>query len=109
MGAWADPLTFGANLWLIIGGLVLAVFVLLALLGLWVLAKILVWRGRRWHAERQARGRKYGPDGKPLPPSAAGLCDRCERAFEMVYYMPSGGRLCPSCYEALHRSAAGGT
>ena len=33
-----------------------------------------------------------------FPPAAAGLCDRCGRVFESVYYLPSGTRLCANCF-----------
>jgi hypothetical protein len=48
-----------------------------------------------WQAER------FDEDGQPLPPFARGLCDVCHKAFDKVYYLPSGRRLCPACYTTV--------
>jgi hypothetical protein len=65
---------------------------------LWTAIKVLIWRSRRRsEEERQIRG-KLRPDGQPYPPGAPGLCQRCGRAFDVVYHLPSGERLCPGCY-----------
>jgi len=42
---------------------------------------------------------KYRPDGQPYPPTRRGLCDNCGLACEKVYYLSSGARLCPDCYQ----------
>ena len=43
--------------------------------------------------------------GRPLPPAAPGLCEACKKAFDKVYYLPSGRRLCEACYRAAEPPA----
>lgn len=90
---------FGQNIYLLI-----AVIFLLALFGVIVFAgwtalraALFTWRQRR--EEEAVRAAKLDRDGRPLPPVAEGLCDRCQRAFNRVYHVPGGQRLCPTCYE----------
>jgi hypothetical protein len=83
--------------------------VLLALgVGMFLLVALLtglkLWRWSR--AERQIRDEymreRYRPDGQPYPPAARGICDRCGGAFEKVYYLPTGQKLCQYDYDVLH-------
>ena len=66
--------------------------------------KLLLWWAARRRARREAHKQKYRPDGKPYPPFDEGMCDRCGRAFDKVYYMPSAERLCPDCYQASEQA-----
>ena len=70
-----------------------------------IVVKWQLWRIRRRRAERQAREVRFRPDGEPYPPSKRGMCDACAKAFEKVYYLPAGRRLCPDCYEGLQTNA----
>ena len=83
----------------------LAIFIAVVIFLVWVAFKLLIWRAARKRAERKARKIRYRPDGQPYPPAGEGVCDRCERAHQKVYYMSSGRRLCPSCYEVVYMSA----
>lgn len=99
--AVVDPVTLGANLYLIIGGVVLAIFLLIGIVVLWTGINAGIWRARQARDERAARNRKFRADGTPLPPAHRGLCDRCQKPYERVYYLPDGERYCPKCYEAV--------
>jgi hypothetical protein len=48
-----------------------------------------------WQTER------FDTDGRPFPPFARGMCDSCHKAFEKVYHMPTGRRLCPACFSTV--------
>jgi hypothetical protein len=43
---------------------------------------------------------RFGPDGRPLPPSEPGVCERCGTASDTIYYLPSGAHVCPACHGA---------
>ena len=83
--------------------LLLSLLVLVPVLAAVIVAMItavnlLLRRTKRRAAERQAHSIKFRPDGEPYPPASRGMCDSCEQAYEKVYNMPSGKRLCPDCY-----------
>jgi len=91
--------------WLV--GLLIVLAILLVLLIAALTAfKIWLWRARQAFARRVRYQATHGPDGRPYPPTGLGLCDHCQRAFPDVYYLPSGQRLCPDCYDALQQSDA---
>jgi len=52
-------------------------------------------------AEKIKQQERFRPDGLPYPPCKRGMCDACVRPFEKVYYLPSGQRLCPECYQTI--------
>ena len=89
---------FGLNMYLIIGAvLLLGVLLVLTLVGVTVL------RAWLWHRSQRRSQRDYtrtAPDGRPQLPTGRGLCDRCGRVYDAVYYLPSGARRCPTCYAA---------
>jgi hypothetical protein len=102
----AQSLTFFAqNIFLLIGLLFVAGVLVVLVFCLWTGAKVGFFVRRRRQAEREAAAAKIGPDGRPYPPAAEGLCDRCQRAFNRVYYVPDGPRLCAECYAVLHPAA----
>ena len=89
---------FGLNMYLIIGAVLLLAFLLVfALFGITAL-RALLWRRRQRRAEREQEALGRDADGRPLPPAGRGLCDRCGRVYDLVYYCPSGARRCPRCY-----------
>ena len=88
------------------GGVIDVIFVVVLALAVGTAVKLLLWHVRRRRAARAALRERYRPDGSPYPPADEGICDRCGRAFDKVYYMPAGGRLCPDCYEAAERDRA---
>jgi hypothetical protein len=92
---------FGANLYLIIGALIFLSVVLILIFVAWTAAKAGLWQFRRRRFAQNENRRKIGPDGRPYPPVGRGVCQVCNRAHEEVYYLPSGERRCPACYEEL--------
>jgi hypothetical protein len=105
--AWVDPETFALSLNYLIGLLVFFFLIVVpVLLAVVVSLKWLRWHTARKLADRQARMERVQSDGTPYPPAGRGLCDSCQNGFDKVYYLCSGQRLCPSCYEKLHGAAA---
>lgn len=68
-------------------------------LALWVAFKWLSHNRRVRLARKQAWRDRHRSDGTRLPPFGRGMCDRCGAAFEKVYYLPGGRRLCTDCFE----------
>jgi hypothetical protein len=106
MLAVVDPKTLGLNLWLIIGGVILAVFLLVFLLAAWTGLNVGLWQLQRRRAERALYQRQHDAAGRPLPPSGRGICDACHRPDETVYHLPGGERRCPTCYAELDEERA---
>lgn len=105
--ALVDPVTLAINLGIIIGAVIFGVVLLILVVAAWTGVKLGLWRRSRRQAEQEARRRTHGPDGRPYPPAGRGLCDRCQRALDKVYYLPSGERRCPACYAELPEAPAG--
>jgi hypothetical protein len=97
--AQVDPSTLGQNLFLIIGGLLLVIAAGLLVLIAWIAIKYWLWHARQAKAQRDRHARKFDAGGRRLPPSGRGLCHRCEAVHESVYCLPTGRRLCPTCYQ----------
>jgi hypothetical protein len=95
-----DIKTFGANIYMLIGLLLCIAATLVLAVVAWTFLKAAVWRARQKVAEEQERRQKLQPDGTPYPPLAPGVCQRCQRARDAVYHLPSGQRLCRDCYAA---------
>ncbi len=94
-----DPSTmFGLNMYFLIGLLLAVAIVLALIIAICTALKIWLWRNKRLRAEREVRQVRYRPDGQLYPPASRGLCDRCSQAYDKVYHLPSGKRLCPDCY-----------
>lgn len=91
---------FALNIRFLIGLLVFLVLVAAAVIGVWTGVKILVFHIRRKAAAEAQCRLKYRPDGQPYPPAAPGICGKCQRAFDQVYHLPDGRRLCAECYRA---------
>lgn len=52
-------------------------------------------------AEAKAWAAAHRADGTPYPPAGRGICERCSGAFDKVYFLPGGERLCPACYDIV--------
>ncbi len=103
--AWVSPSALGASIYLLIGFL----FVVIVGGGVTLLIVSIV-RGRRWEktvaAEvERVRLAKLRPDGEPWPPFGRGMCEACARAFDKVYYLADGRRLCEKCYASIEMGA----
>ena len=98
MVLWVSPETLGENLYLLVGGLILAGVGCFVILASWTSIRVALWHWGKKRFEQRERERTHAPDRHRYPPAPAGLCDRCGRGFESVYYLPAGNKLCPSCY-----------
>lgn len=87
----------GTIIWVIVGA-ILAVLLITFL-------KWRFWEARVRRARRRAQQERMGPDGKPYPPDSRGLCDGCQKAAEIVFYPPEGGKLCKPCYDAKRKDS----
>lgn len=90
--------TFGLNIHLLIGILLLLTIGAVLVIAVWTGVKVWLFRKQQESAERQVRRSKIGRDGRVLPPRGAGFCEKCQKAGE-VFHLPDGRRLCESCYE----------
>lgn len=90
---------FGLNLWFLIELLVCGFFALVLLIASWTGIKIWLFQRGQSRAERENRRRKFDSGGRPIAPSAPGVCHQCGAAFREVHHLPSGERLCPTCYQ----------
>jgi hypothetical protein len=103
--AWVDIRTFGLSLYLIIGVVVVGLVAMALALGAWTLLRLAVWKARVRRAQEQAARARVRDDGQPYPPVDRGLCDLCAGAFEKVYHLPSGQRMCEDCYRRMVQEA----
>ena len=92
---------FAFNLRLLIGLLVFGLIGLVLLVVFWTGVKVLLFRWSRRKAGKQLREKKYGADGRPIPPTSPGICEQCGQVFPEVFHLPGGPRLCASCYESV--------
>ncbi len=96
-----DIRTFGLNLYLVIGALVVGLVMAVLILVAWTMVKCFIWETKVRRARIEADRIAKGPDGRPLPPSGRGLCDICEKPFDKVYHLPTGRRVCEGCYSLI--------
>ena len=106
MIAQVDPITFGRNLYLLIG--------LALLLGLLAVVGVVVWTGMKiWYwskakdrAQRELYEKTHRADGERYPSYMVGICDRCGLTNKKIYFPSDGPPLCPPCYETFWRESA---
>jgi len=67
-------------------------------IAVWVTVKYIIERRRMGNMRQLRQEGRLDSSGQPLPPTAPGLCDTCQKAADKVYYMPSGKRLCEACF-----------
>lgn len=91
LGLWALQIYWLIGLY-VVGTVAIAVAVVL-----YVVVRIRRWNRRRQRAERERLASRMGPDGRSLPPTDRGLCDRCGRYHETVSFFSDGRKLCPEC------------
>ena len=90
---------FAVNIKLLIGLLVFGLLLVLLVVSTWTGIKVWLFRGRQRRGAQEEFNRRHRPDGTLLPPVAAGMCGQCSGAFDKVYHLPDGRRLCEQCYE----------
>ena len=99
MLAQVDLRTFGQNLILIIGGvLLLAVLLFLGFVAWTGLTMLLFYAGKR-RAEREHVRQTRRADGELYPPMIEGICEVCKRGVHKIYFPETGKAMCPLCYE----------
>ena len=47
-----------------------------------------------------AERRRFDANGRRYPSKSRGLCDECGVMSEGVFFLPTGRRMCKTCYEA---------
>lgn len=94
-----DPQTLKLSLLVLISYYICAAVTFILIVVIWTAVKMLWWESGRKRANAQRREARFDADGQPLPPVGRGLCDRCSGAFEKVYHLTGGRRLCQRCYE----------
>ncbi|MCP4251020.1 MAG: hypothetical protein GY778_28620 [bacterium] len=95
--------TFGQNIYLLIGLAIVLGTAGVLLVGVWIGARAWVWHLRQARARRQWGRDTRRADGQMYPPYGEGACQRCGRGSRRIYHPPCGARLCPSCYEQFWR------
>jgi hypothetical protein len=90
---------FALNMRFLIGLLVFLLLAAAVVIGIWTGVKILVLRARRKYGKAKDHHGRFRPDGRPFPPAAPGICGKCEGAFDKVYHLPDGRKLCAKCYQ----------
>ena len=89
--------------------IILPIIVVLLILGSIVtITGIKMYRTKRRQKQAQCeiQAKRIRPDGRPYPPTARGMCQNCKQVSEMIYYMPSGEKLCRGCYHQTELAEA---
>ena len=84
--------------------------VLVVLVGLTILTisllKMYATKRRENQAAAETHDHRFRPDGAPYPDTGRGMCQSCKQVSEMIYYMPSGKKLCRECYHQTELAEA---
>ena len=99
MLAQVDLRTFGQNLFLIIGGLLLLSVLLVLAYFAWMGLNMLIFYVGKWRAEREHARQTRRADGELYPPMIEGICEVCKRGGHKIYFPEAGKAMCPLCYE----------
>lgn len=91
----------GANIFLIIGAIILAIVAFGFLIALWTGLNFWTWRRSVKRADAQRRKDRINDTCQPFPPASRGLCSVCETVHPEVYHLPDGTRFCPRHYAEL--------
>ncbi|MCG8406630.1 MAG: hypothetical protein MI923_15655 [Phycisphaerales bacterium] len=91
---------FGLNIIFLLGVLVFVGFCFMLLIAFWTGVKIMLLRRRQKQSDMETRRRKFHLDGRPIPPSAPGICHKCGSVFPQVHHLSDGRRLCVTCYQS---------
>ena len=86
---------------LLLGLLILIPLFILAIIATITVLKILATKRRNRKAQQELLKTKFRPVGIPFPSSGRGMCDRCQKPFDKVFFLPTGQRLCENCYNLL--------
>lgn len=89
----------GKNLYLLLGFWFWVLLAAAVGFVFWMTVRMLLWRRAVRKAQSEDRQARLGPDGRPVPTSPGGLCDRCGNVFDKICHLPGGVRRCPACYK----------
>ena len=106
MLAQVDPVTFGQNLFLIIGGVLLLAVLLFLGFFAWTGLNMLIFYVGKQRAEREHVRQTRRADGEFYPPMIEGICEVCKRGGHKIYFPEAGKAMCPLCYEQSWRKQA---
>jgi hypothetical protein len=96
---------FGENMRLLLGIVLFLILGFGSLIAVWTGLKIYFFRRDQRRAAEQFKRSNTGRDGRFLPPVGSGLCDKCGKAGDRVYFLPEGGRRCEACHKAENTPA----
>ncbi len=94
--------SFALDMRLLLGLLVFLGLLLILVVAAWTGAKIWIHHAKLKQERREGFKRTHDRHGRPLPPTAEGICEQCQTPSDKVYHLPSGRRLCAACYESQH-------
>ena len=103
MLARVDPVTFGQNLFLILGAVLLLALLLFLGFFAWTGLNMLIFYVGKQRAEREHVRQTRRPDGELYPPMIEGICEVCKRGGHKIYFPEAGKAMCPPCYEQSWR------
>ena len=106
MLAQVDLRTFGQNLFLIIGGLMLLSVLLFLGFFAWTGLNMLIFYLGKRRAEREHVRQTRRADGELYPPMIEGICEVCKRGGHKIYFPEAGEAMCTLCYEQSWRKQA---
>jgi hypothetical protein len=98
---------FGQGIVLLIGILVFLLFAGIVALVACVAVRVWVFRLRQRQAREAYLKRTRRADGKIYPPRGGGMCEQCGGIRKVIYFVPTGEKLCHDCYEAWWPIAEG--
>ncbi len=106
MLAQVDLRTFGQNLFLILGGLMLLSVLLFLGFVAWTGLNMLIFYVGKRRTEREHVRRTRRADGELYPPMIEGICEVCKRGGHKIYFPETGLAMCTLCYEQSWRKQA---
>ncbi|HDY66005.1 MAG TPA: hypothetical protein ENH84_07235 [Phycisphaerae bacterium] len=87
-------------LWLLIIVPIAVAFMVVVFVVALMVAKYVAWRVDDSISRRIIERQKLDANGRPYPSKGRGLCDECGGMSEEVFFLPTGRRMCKTCYEA---------
>jgi hypothetical protein len=79
------------------------ILIVLVSLSAWLLLtvmRMIRWKREIRRAQQEAYQEMHDEQGQRLPPVSRGICQKCGRYFEQIYYLPDGTGVCEECYQA---------
>lgn len=75
-------------------------FMVVVLVVALTVAKDISWRIKYHLGLRIDERQKFDANGQPYPSKGRGLCDECGKMAGEVFFLPTGRRMCKTCYDA---------